>query len=49
MDRADLAYRMGEILISDLWGKLWSFLRVTSKNLLFFSKLVGRVATESRL
>jgi hypothetical protein len=31
---------------SDLWGKLLSFLRVTSKNLLFFRELVGRVGIE---
>ncbi len=31
---------------SDLWGRLLRFLRVTSKNLLFFSELVGRVGIE---
>jgi hypothetical protein len=31
---------------SDLWGTLLRFLRVMSKNLLFFSEMVGRVGIE---
>ena len=31
---------------SDLWGRLLRLLKSTSKNLLFFSKMVGRVGIE---
>jgi hypothetical protein len=33
----------------DLWGKNFHFLEAMSKNLLFFSEMVGRVATEFTL